>query len=257
MKKISTLKKIIFFGFVIIILSFIFLRYFFYEAPILTYHRISSFCFDTPLLCVSPQSFKRQMDFIARHGYQVISLEELVNALSRKKNLPRKTVVITFDDGTEDVYQYGFPILKKHGFPATIFVISHSMGRPGFLSWGQINEMQRSGIDIGSHTKTHVFLPKVDDKKLWQEIFESKQEIQSRLGKEVTLFSYPMGGFNPQAQFFLKKSGYKGACTTNRGRYNIRADVFALRRIKMTDDSDNPLVMWVKLSGIYNLFRRK
>ena len=197
------------------------------------------------------------MDFISSHRYQVISLEELVDALSRKKNLPRKTVVITFDDGTEDAYQYGFPILKKYGFAATIFIIADFIGKPGFLSYNQLKEIQKWGIDIGSHTKTHVFLPKVNDKKLWQEIFESKQEIQSRLGKEVNLFSYPMGGFNPQAQFFLKKSGYKGACTTNRGRYNIRADVFALRRIKMTERSDNPLVMWVKLSGIYNLFRRK
>ncbi|MDP2943863.1 MAG: polysaccharide deacetylase family protein [Candidatus Omnitrophota bacterium] len=123
MKKQSIVKKIILCAITIIILSFILSRNLFYEVPILTYHRISSFCFDTPLLCVSPKSFQRQMDFISSHRYQVISLEELVNALSRKKNLPRKTVVITFDDGTEDVYQYGFPILKKYGFAATIFIL--------------------------------------------------------------------------------------------------------------------------------------
>lgn len=258
MKRPKILKKIILAVFVAIILAFIFLRIFFYEVPILKYHRIAASCFEAPLLCVSPQSFKRQMDFIARHGYQVISLEELVDALSQKKKLSYKTVVITFDDGTGDNYQYGFPTLKKYGFPATIFVISDSVGRPGFLSWEQLKEMQKDKIDIGSHTKTHVYLFDItEEERLWQEIFESKKEIQRNIDRGVKVFSYPIGGYNPEINSLVKKAGYKGACTSNRGRYRFSPDLYALRRIKMSEDSDRPLVMWIKLSGIYNLFRKK
>mgnify|MGYP001576674128 CR=1 FL=1 len=80
---------------------------------------------------------------------------------------------------------------------------------------------------------------------------------KAKLGKKISLFSYPVGGYNAKVVDFVKKAGYTGACTTNRGRYRLNPDLFALRRIKMTEDSDNPVVMWLKLSGFYNLLRRK
>lgn len=257
MRKIKIFKRIISFTFVVV-LSFILARHFFYEAPILMYHRIASFYAESPLLCVSPPGFKKQMDFISRRGYKVISLEELVEAISERKVIPRNTVVITFDDGTADIYQNALAVLKQYGFPATIFMVSGYIGKEKFLSLAQLKEMQNYGIDIASHTQTHVYLPDIsDEQELWNEIFGSKQELESKTGRDITLFSYPIGGYNTNVIDFVKMAGYKGACTTNRGRYRLRPDVFALRRIKMTEGSDNPWVMWIKLSGIYNLFRRK
>jgi peptidoglycan/xylan/chitin deacetylase (PgdA/CDA1 family) len=197
------------------------------------------------------------MDFISRHHYRVIPLKDLVEALAKNKALSRNTVVITFDDGYEDNYQNAFPILKKHRFPATLFVITDSVGKQGFCSWGQLKEMQNNGIDIGSHTKTHPYLPQVNEERLRKEIFESKKEIENKLGKKISLFCYPNGGYNSRARDLVKQAGYEGACTTNKGRYHLKPDRLALRRIKMSEDSGNPWVMWVKLSGIYNFLRTK
>jgi peptidoglycan/xylan/chitin deacetylase (PgdA/CDA1 family) len=202
------------------------------------------------------------MDFIARHHYRVIPLEKLIMALSQGKAIPRETLAITFDDGTADIYQNAFPILKQYGFPATIFMISDYIGKyvgkEYYLSSEQLKEMQGYGIDIGSHTKTHSYLPDiVDEQRLWNEIFESKKELENKMGREISLFSYPVGGYNTKVIDFIKRAGYIGACTTNRGRYHLNPDIYALRRIRMNDHSDNLLVMWIKLSGIYNLFRRR
>jgi len=137
-------------------------------------------------------------------------------------------------------------------------MVSDYIGKDGFLTLAQLREMQGQGIDIGSHSKTHVYLPDiVDEQRLWNEIFGSKKELEDKMGRDIKLFSYPVGGYNPKVIDFVKRAGYIGACTTNRGGYRLNPDVYALRRIKMTEDSDNPWVMWIKLSGIYNLFRRK
>jgi len=243
--------------FATIILAFIFLRNFFYEVPILNYHHVTAYCSDKPFICVSPKSFQKQMDFISRYRYKVISLEELVNALSKKQTLPHNAVVITFDDGSEDIYRNAFAVLKKNRFPATVFVITDLVGKEEFLSWEQLRQMQGQGIDIASHTKTHLYLPQANEQQLIQEIFGSKKELEDKLGRKITLFSYPVGGHNLRAMELVKKAGYIGACVTNRAKASKPLNLFEIRRIKMTEDSDNPVVMWVKLSGIYNLFRRK
>lgn len=259
MKKLTKrIKKIVLFGFIIGIVAFIFLRHFFYEVPILKYNRIAAYCPQTPLICVSPEIFQKQMDFISRYGYKVISLKELVNALSKKQTLPHNAVVITFDDGYEDIYRNAFAVLKKNRFPATVFVITDFVGKEKFLSWEQLRQMQGQGIDIASHTKTHSYLPDtVDEQRLWNEIFESKKELENQIDRPINLFSYPTGGYNYKIIDFVRRAGYIAACTTNRGRYHLNPDIYALRRIKMTNHSDNLFVMWIKLSGIYNLFRRR
>jgi len=257
MKEIGKVKKIILWGFIILIVAFIFTKYFFYEVPILTYHCINGACPDGSRLCVNTQDFQKQMDFISRYRYRVIPLKDLIEALAKNKALSRNTVVITSDDGYEDNYQNAFPILKKYGFSATLFVITDQIGKQGFCSWEQLKEMQNNGIDIGSHTKTHPYLPQVNEEKLRKEIFESKKEIENKLGKKISLFCYPNGGYSSKIQDLVRQAGYSAAFTTNKGRYYLKPDLFALRRIKMTDDSGSPWVMWFKLSGIYNFLRTK
>jgi peptidoglycan/xylan/chitin deacetylase (PgdA/CDA1 family) len=256
------LKKKIFSGFIIIvfllIFSFILIRNIFYEVPILTYHFIDVICPQAKSLCVSPQSFQRQMDFISRNHYKVISLEELVVYLAKGKRLSYKTVVITFDDGGEDLYRNALPVLKKYGFKALIFIIADRIGQTDYLSWQQIRKMLKVGIDIGSHSYSHPYLPQIyDEKKLRKEIFDSKKEIELAIARPVKIFSYPVGGYTPKIKDLVKEAGYIGACTTDRGRYQRKPDIFALRRIKMTEDSAKSLKMWIKLSGIYNLLRKK
>ena len=232
-----------------------------YVVPILTYHFISDHkgsvqaqgkeCLNN----VTPKSFAQQMKFLKRHGYQVISFDDLVDGLSRGRVFARDTVVIQFDDGYEDNYTNAFPVLKKHGFKANEFLISDKVNTPGFLTWEQVKEMDAHGVKAGAHTRNHVYLPDMSWSAAQDEIAGSKKIIEEHLEHPIDYFAYPSGGFTEESQSIVQGAGFKAAVTTNRGRDYFNRDLFAIRRIRMKD-KDNALIMWAKLSGYYNLFRK-
>ncbi|MFH1245578.1 MAG: polysaccharide deacetylase family protein [Candidatus Omnitrophota bacterium] len=228
-----------------------------YAVPMLMYHYIEENG-KYSSLSVSPESFRRQVEFLHRNKYNVISLAEFVSAAYNKEKLPRKSVVITFDDGYEDNFTCAYPVLRAYHIPATIFVIVNSIGEKGYLSYAQIKEMLDSGIiDIGSHTLEGDYLPGKSREHIEREIGLSKKILEARLNRKIDFLCYPIGGFTPQMQDIVRKNGYIAACTTNRGikKTCFNDDIFALKRIKIKDSS-NPLVLWAKLSGYYNLFRK-
>jgi peptidoglycan/xylan/chitin deacetylase (PgdA/CDA1 family) len=255
------LKKVFFvlaFVVVLIITGFFFFITPKYVVPILMYHHLDRQG-GSSSLSVSPENFRRQMDFLARHKYNVISLAEFVRAKENKEELSRNTVVITFDDGYADNYIFAYPILQEYNLPATIFVIVNAVSKQGYLDYAQIREMADSEIiTIGSHTLTGAYLPGREISELKREIGISKRRLQVYLNKDVDFFCYPIGGFTPWIQEIVKKNGYKAACTTNRGTHKgfLKDDIFALKRIKVKESFGNLFVFWVKVSGYYNLFRR-
>ncbi|MFC1480346.1 polysaccharide deacetylase family protein, partial [Candidatus Omnitrophota bacterium] len=235
--------------------------YFFYMRPrrvipILVYHAINSDKSST--LNVTAKNFSRQMAFLQRSGYSVMSLDELVDGINKGTGFIPKTVVVTFDDGYEDNYLNAFPVLAKHSMPATIFLITGYVGvREGYMNWDQVRLMIENGIDFGGHTRNDVYLPSVEDtRRLWDEVAGSKEDIELKTGKEAGYFCYPIGGFNEKVKSAVKKAGYKGACTTNRGFDRLNHDVYELNRVKVTNsDTTKPFHFRAKLSGWYNLFR--
>jgi peptidoglycan/xylan/chitin deacetylase (PgdA/CDA1 family) len=116
--------------------------------------------------------------------------------------------------------------------------------------------MAHDGTIIGSHTLHHSYLPHVQDDHLNEEVVESKQVIESRIGRAIHVISYPIGGFTARAQGVVKQAGYRAACTTNRRTFEDGIDRFALRRIKITERDGAALLFYAKLSGYYNMFRR-
>jgi len=248
-KRILFFCALVFFLFGIVFYSFLVSQR---SVPILMYHSVGLKS-HLGTLNVSPASFRRQMEFIARHNYRVIPFEQLKDAILNDKPPPPNSVVITFDDGYENNYTYAFPILKKYDFPAIIFLVSNAIGKEGFLSWEEIREMLGNNISVGSHTANHVYLPQCSPEEIRNELLESKKTIEANTGREVKFLCYPIGGYTKEVIDIARELGYKGACTTNRGKGD---NVYALRRIKMTDNSDNPFVLQVKLSGFYDVFRR-
>ncbi len=225
-------------------------------VPILMYHSINYKKDNT--LSVKPENFARQMGFLNKHRYKVISLDELVEGIKKEKKFSGKTVVVTFDDGFSDNYTYAFPVLAKYNMPATIFLMTGYIGKKKeYLNWDQVRHMDKSGIDFGGHTRSNVYLPGVEGSgDLWDEISGSKFDIEKELGKNVNYFCYPTGGFNETIKEIVKEAGYKGACTTNRGFDKSNKDVYELNRIKVTNsDTTKPFHFRAKLSGYYNLFR--
>jgi peptidoglycan/xylan/chitin deacetylase (PgdA/CDA1 family) len=228
-----------------------------YVVPILMYHHVGIPSGKWRLNTVSSKSFAYQMAFMKRHGFEVISFDDLVTGMREGQEFARNTVVIQFDDGYEDNYKYAFPILKKYGFPAMVFLISDKVGTPNFLTWDEIKEMEQYGFTAGAHTRHHVYLPNVSLAKAEDEIAGSKKIIEDHLGHSINYFCYPSGGFTEDIKHLVKDAGYKAAVTTNRGKDKFNIDLYELKRIHMnnTDDEYSGLIMWFKLSGYYNLFR--
>lgn len=211
------------------------------------------------------ENFANQMEYIKKNGYEVITLDELVRSIKDKRSLKKNRVVITLDDGYKDNFEYAYPVLKRYGFPATIFIITDFIGRSyigkgkKFLNWDEVMTMSKDKISFGAHTKTHFYLGFVkDEKTAFEEIIGSKNAIEQRIGMPADYFCYPSGGFNEKAKALVVKAGYKGACTTNRGFADFNSDVYELKRIKVTNsDLTKPFSFWIKLSGYYNIFRKE
>jgi peptidoglycan/xylan/chitin deacetylase (PgdA/CDA1 family) len=233
-----------------------------YTVPILMYHSIN---YGEGSHFVSPENFARQMEYIKKNGYEVITLDELVRGIKSKQKTKKNKVVITFDDGYQDNFKYAYPVLKKLGFPATIFIITDFMGKlpkkdkEKFLTWEEVIEMSRNNISFGSHTKSHLYLgATLDEKTVLEEMAGSKMIIEQKTGIPAGYFCYPSGGFNEAVKEMVKQAGYKGACTTNRGFANFNSDIYELKRVKVTNsDMNKPFSFWVKLSGYYNILRKK
>lgn len=227
-----------------------------YEPPILMYHRIGDPTTESGAgLFVTPETFERQMEFLKAHSYQVWSLSRLIQAIKNSENIPMNVVVITFDDGYLDNFKNAFPILKKMDFPATIFMITDNIGKPDWLSEEDLKILEASGIEIGSHTAHHEFLPQGAPENLSHEIVDSKKTLEEILGHPVTLFSYPAGGVTDAIRDLVREAGYEGAVTTNYGKG--RLDPYMLRRIKVSDAHGSLFNFWVKTTGFYRLGKKK
>lgn len=234
-----------------------------YTVPILMYHYVNN---EEPLksrLGVSPDSFERQMRFLRERKYNIVSLEELTDLIKNKKKMPPKTVAITFDDGYLDNYTHAYPVLKKYNIPAAIFVVINRVGKhlgnDDYMSWSQIRELSESGlITIGSHSMSHPNLSEIDsEEQLKEEIFESKKILENELNKEVKFFSYPFGGRSLEARRIVSLSGYKAAVGTNFPKGSPGDDIYALKRLRISENCRNLFIFWVETSGFYTRIKEQ
>jgi len=222
---------------------------FFYKTavtvPIILYHHIRPITPDMePLargLSVTPQIFDQQLEYFEKNGFSTITLAQMYEALRDGKKISPRTIILSFDDGYTDNYQYAFPLLKKHHFGGTLFVITNAVGTPDYLSWDQIKEMKKSGIfEIGSHTLNHPVLPELSYEKIEQEIRESKKVLESQGVGPVEFFSYPYGKYTKKISTTVKDAGYKGAVTTHYGTLHTFVSLFETTRVRLTN-SDTAL----------------
>ncbi|MCM8760762.1 MAG: polysaccharide deacetylase family protein [Candidatus Omnitrophica bacterium] len=252
MKKKTILKITITAGFLIVIVAALLLSLKnAYVLPILMYHSIDD---NTRLskLSVSPESFERQMKFLKDHRYNVISVEKAVSYIQNKERVPPKTIAITFDDGFYNNYKYAYPVLKKYGIPATIYVIVGKIGQPGYLGWKEIKEMSDSGlITIGSHTISHLWLPTMNTERLKSELNDSKKILEDKLGKPVKELCYPVGAHDERVKTCARQAGYACALATNPGRFAPNDDIYAIKRVRISRTSNNLFVFWIETSGYY------
>lgn len=203
--------------------------------PVLTYHRINNESLNGSVPTVTIESFRNQMDFLKKHGYSTITAEELYSYyMEDKKTLPKKPVVITFDDGWNDNYTNAYPILKENNFKATVFLITGRIETKNYLTWDEIREMKDYGITFGGHTKNHVNLKKFSSEEAYDEIRESYEAINLNLGVKPESFCYPYGGgdLSRKIQKLVENAGFKIAFASHNYGINIgKVNMLAIRRI--------------------------
>ncbi len=198
-------------------------------VPILYYHSVMQE--NENELRMPPEQFEAQMAYLQDKGYQSVSLEQLYQALYKGGTLPAKPFVITFDDGYVDNYTTAFPILSKHGFTATVFMVTSYINGEGFLSWQQLKELVANGWEIEGHTTNHPYLTKIDSSTLLSELNSSKEQLEKNLEQQVKFFAYPYGDLNANVVQALKESGYIMALTTERGWADVKTEAWNVRRV--------------------------
>ncbi|HPS42685.1 MAG TPA: polysaccharide deacetylase family protein [Anaerolineaceae bacterium] len=177
-------------------------------VPILLYHHVSSEISNSQY-SIDPASFKEQMKWLKKHGYATITVSELARLIRNGGAMPKRPVIITFDDGYVDVYKNAFPVLRKLGFVATFYIIANTVDTPGNLSSEELKRLADAGWEIGSHSMTHSDLNQ--SYNLEYEIVESKQLLEFSLGFPITSFCYPYGLAAPSVINYTINAGYQAA----------------------------------------------
>ena len=214
------------------------------KVPILVYHHVSQSAPEgSPgrrRLTVTAEVFAQQMQYLQDNGYHVITFSDLADYFEKGRELPTLPVIISFDDGWETPFEYALPSLEKYHYPATFFVVTDYIGRPGFFSWPQLQTLLTDGMIIGSHSRSHPRLNKITDPaELWDQIYNSKTILETQLETPVQEFAYPYGSYNANAVAVVKNAGYRagrGCCT---GIAHTSVDVFKLKAVMVPNDMEN------------------
>jgi len=200
------------------------------NIPVLMYHSIGTAKLNPYV--VSTNRLNMDMQYLKDNGFTTLSTDELYDFMTKNKPIPKKSVLITFDDCYEDNYTNAFPILKRYNFKATIFVITGFVDKgKQFLTSSQLKEMQKNGIDIESHTNLHEKLGTCAYNSQLITLKISKEYIKKTLNKPVKYISYPYGSYNSDTLKAVKTAGYKMAFTTNGRWANISNGILSLNRV--------------------------
>jgi len=214
-------------------------------VPILCYHRFGP---GQGKMVVSASQFEAQLEWLARNHYQVLKLSDLPGFLAGETALPQRSVIITIDDGYETVHRYAFPLLKKYGFPATLFVYADFVGARDALSWAQLQELAESGlVDIQAHSKSHRNLIEQaagESDAAYRQSIEAELRLPraildrklGAMGVKMHYFAYPFGDANELVLEAMQRQHYDLGLTVIPGGNAFFAHPLMLRRTMIYGD---------------------
>lgn len=189
------------------------------ELPILVYHHVVP-DHAPGVLYVTPDGFEQQLKYLQDNGYQSISFTQLADALDYGARLPERPVILSFDDGWENQFQYGFPLLQKYGFGATFYIVSGYVDHQNFMTTDQLQTMMAAGMTIGCHSHTHPPLTSVGTgARLEDEVAGSKAWLEDHFGIAIDTFAYPYGSYNAAVAAAVRAAGHRTARTCDTGTH--------------------------------------
>ena len=236
--------------------------------PVLMYHRVLAEPVEHSRhgIWVTAQSFEQNLFSLQQRGYSPITFEQIQLFLNGTFALPKKPVILTFDDGYEDNYTIAFPLLKKYGFSAVIFLVADKSRRTNFwdadepqvplMKNDEILEMSKAGIEFGSHTVTHPNLTQSSPEQIRSELSESKQILELLIGKKIVSLAYPYGAVHAIAKSLAADSGYSFGIATNSGPLTFYEDLFEIRRTQIFPWTDR-FGFWKKTQWWYERYKQK
>jgi peptidoglycan/xylan/chitin deacetylase (PgdA/CDA1 family) len=213
-------------------------------VPILMYHEVSP----SPhpafrRYTVTVREFSRQMRWLAALGYQAIDMDTLIHARLGQGSLPKRPVVITFDDGFQGCADHAVPVLRAHEFTAVFYLVSGLMGETSrwllhevgvelpLMTWDTARAVAAAGFQFGAHTVTHPRLAGLDPSRCRAELVDARSRMEDELGRPVVHLAYPYGSFDRAVQVAAAEAGYVTACSTRAGLSGADDDLLALRRV--------------------------
>lgn len=211
-------------------------------TPVLMYHGFGE---EHDRYVARRRAFRLQLLALRLLRYRPIAFGELVDALREHRFPPPRAVVITIDDGYRDNLEVAAPLLARHGFPATLFLVSQRLGaandwdreppigaRP-LMSAAEASEMRAMGHELGAHTRTHCSLPDAGDEEVVEQVTGSLRDLEAELGIEVRSFAYPYGRLDERAVGAARAAGFEGACTTHPALTRLDEDPLRIPRIEV------------------------
>jgi peptidoglycan/xylan/chitin deacetylase (PgdA/CDA1 family) len=233
-----------------------------YSVPILMYHRIAT---DGPpglkRWRVPPELFDAHMNALNHAGYQTITLAEWSDALVRQRPVRGKRVLLTFDDGYSDFLSEAVPILRRHNFSATMFLVAERIGQTALwdasfgdcaplMSWEEIKSVQAIGIEFGAHTCTHRKMTEMGSAELAEDTRRTRAILEEGLGVPVPTLAYPWGEQNELVRQVVREAGTRAAVTTEPGISKLGEDLLRLPRIEIADEcTTEQLISLVEPTG--------
>jgi peptidoglycan/xylan/chitin deacetylase (PgdA/CDA1 family) len=213
------------------------------RVPVLMYHYVSPLPSDADAirrdLTVEPDVFESHLRYLVEQGYETISLYQLYDALTRGVPLPPKPVVLTFDDGYRDHYDYVFPALRRYGLTGTFFIITGraDASDPAYLTWAEIAEMAQAGMSMEPHTKSHISLEGRNRDVLIYEMLGSHESLRAHTGSRAQMLSYPAGRYDDLTLQMADEIGFELAVTTEAGMHHTTSNTLELPRVRVSGET--------------------
>lgn len=204
------------------------------QVPILCYHRIREWKASDSKAAkdyiVPVQDFKNQMKMLADSGYHTVLPDQLYLYLTKGTPLPPKPIMLTFDDTVLEQFTIAKPEMEKYGFKGVFFIMTVSIGRPGYMSREQIKALSDAGHTIGSHTWDHHNFKKYQGEDWVTQIEKPTKTLEEITGKPIEYFAYPFGLWNAEGIPELKKRGFTAAFQLAEKR-DSQEPLYTIRRI--------------------------
>lgn len=209
------------------------------DATIFVYHRFGDSRFpttNTPL-----QELKKEFAYFKSAGYEVVSLQKLVDALKNGKEIPDNWVVLTIDDSYKSFYENGLPIFKEYGYPFTLFVQSETAlwkSSKEYMNKEEIIQASKYG-EIGCHSHKHDYLPTKRSEHIKNDTQKCIEILSEILGQKPKYYAYPYGSYNQEVKAIIKDFGFEAVLNQSSGNVNAKSDPYDLYRVALVGNVDN------------------